>query len=69
MVGWKHRLNGHEIEQAPGDGEGQGSLACCSPWGHKESGRTEQLNNNFMFLMVKVPSVFQRFVVEMNKNS
>ena len=69
MVGWKHRLNGHEFEQAPGDGEGQGSLACCSPWGRKESGRTEQLNNNFMFLMVKVPSVFQRFVVEMNKNS
>ena len=69
MVGWKHRLNGHEFEQAPGDGEGQGSLACCSPWGRKESGGTEQLNNNFMFLMVKVPSVFQRFVVEMNKNS
>ena len=32
MVGWHHRLNGHEFEQAPGDGEGQGSLACCSPW-------------------------------------
>ena len=37
MVGWHHRLNGHELEQTPGDGEGQGSLACCSPWGHKES--------------------------------
>ena len=37
MVGWHHWLNGHEFEQAPGDGEGQGSLACCSPWGHKES--------------------------------
>ena len=35
MVGWHHWLNGHEFEQAPGDGEGQGSLACCSPWGHK----------------------------------
>ena len=34
-VGWHHRLNGHEFEQTPGDGEGQG-LACCSPWGHKE---------------------------------
>jgi len=45
MVGWHHRLNGHEFEQAPGDGEGQGSLACCSPWGHKESDMTEQLNN------------------------
>jgi len=32
IVGWHHRLNGHEFEQAPGDGEGQGSLACCSPW-------------------------------------
>ena len=46
MVGWHHRLNGHEFEQAPGDGEGEGSLACCSPWGHKESDTTEQLNTN-----------------------
>ena len=35
MVGWHHRLNGHEFEQAPGDSEGQGSLVCCSPWGCK----------------------------------
>ena len=35
MVGWRHRLNGHEFEQAPRDGEGQGSQVCCSPWGHK----------------------------------
>ena len=35
MVGWPHLLNGHECEQTPGDGKGQGSLACCSPWGHK----------------------------------
>ena len=34
MVGWHHQLNGHEFEQAPGEGEGQGSLMCCSPWGH-----------------------------------
>ena len=45
MVGWHHWLNGHEFEQVPGDGEGQGSLVCCSPWGHKELGMTEQLNN------------------------
>ena len=45
MVGWHHRLEGHESEQAPGDGEGQGSLACCSPWNRKESDTTEQLNN------------------------
>ena len=46
MVGWHHPLNGHEFEQAPGDGEGQGGLGCCSPWGHKESDMTEQLNSN-----------------------
>ena len=44
MVGWHHRLNGHEFEQAPGDSEGQGSLACCRQWGFKESDMTEQLN-------------------------
>ena len=44
MVGWCYRLNGLEFEQALVDGEGQGSLACCSPWGHKESDMTEQLN-------------------------
>ena len=42
MVGWHHRLNGHEFERAPGDGEGEESLACCSPWGRKESDTTEQ---------------------------
>ena len=41
MVGQHHRLNEHEFEQALGDGEGQGSLACCSLWGHKELNRTE----------------------------
>ena len=45
MVGWYHRLNGHEFEQALGVGDGQGSLACCSPWGHKVLDMTEQLNN------------------------
>ena len=44
MVGWHHRLDGHEFEQAPGVGNGQGSLACCSPWGPKESDTTEWLN-------------------------
>ena len=43
MVGWHHWLNGREFEQAPGDGEGQGSLACCSPWGRKELDMSEQL--------------------------
>ena len=44
MVGWHHRLDGHEFEQAPGIGNGQRSLACCSPWGCKESDMTEWLN-------------------------
>ena len=44
MVGWHHQLEGHEFEQASGVGDGQESLACCSPWGHKESERTEWLN-------------------------
>ena len=41
MAGWHHPLNGHEIEQAPGDGEGQGGLALCSPWGRIESDLTK----------------------------
>ena len=41
MIGWHHRLNGHELEQAPVVGDGQGSLACRSPWGHKELDMTE----------------------------
>ena len=47
MVGWYHWLNGHEFVETPGDGEGQGSLACCSPWGHKESDTSKRLNNNW----------------------
>ena len=43
MVGWHHRLNGREFEQAPGAGDRQGNLVCCSPWGRKESDMTEQL--------------------------
>ena len=47
-------FNGHEFEQAPGDGEGQGSLVCCSPWGRKELDTTERLNDNN-----KIPTGFQ----------
>ena len=46
MVGWHHRLDGHESEQALGDGEGQGRLACCSPWGRRELDVIGQLNNS-----------------------
>ena len=45
MVGWHLQVTGPESEQTLGDSEGQGSLACCSPWGHRESDKTEQLNN------------------------
>ena len=46
MVGWHHRLDGREFEQDLGDGEGQGGLACCSPWGPRELYTTERLKNN-----------------------
>ena len=49
MAGWHHQLNGHEFEQTPGVGEGQGGQACCSPWGYKEFGHdwpTEQSRTN-----------------------
>ena len=78
-VGWHHRLNGHEFEQALGDGEGQGSLARCSPWGRKESDTTERLNDRefnilplkplllwgFSFIWAtKFPIIFNVFGVE-----
>ena len=44
VVGWNHQLDGHEYEQAPGVGDGQGSLACCRPWGGKEMNTTQRLN-------------------------
>ena len=47
MVGWHPQLNGHEFEQSVGDGEGQANLVCASPWGHKELGTTEWLNNSY----------------------
>ena len=50
MVGWHHRLEGHKFEKAPGVGDGQGSLACCSPWGCKESDTTERLKGTELSL-------------------
>ena len=50
MIGWYHRQSGREFEQSLRDGEGQGGLACCSPWGHKELDMTQQLNNNSFHL-------------------
>ena len=48
MVGWHHQLNGQEFEQTLGDSEEQGRLECCSPWGRKELGMTEGLNNQYL---------------------
>ena len=53
MVGWHHQLNGHEFEQAPEEGEGQGSLACCSPWGHKESDAIERQQHSRFTILCK----------------
>ena len=57
MVGWHHRLDGHGFEQTPGDGDGQGGLACCSPRGRKESDTTERLNNDMMYLIQAIPGL------------
>ena len=56
MVGWHHQLDGHEFEQAPGVSDGQGSLSCYSPWDHKESYTTEQLNltDTQLYSVIKV---------------
>ena len=51
-VGWHHRLDEHEFEQAPGIGDRQGSLVCCSPWGLKESDTTEQVNSAHTYTRV-----------------
>ena len=54
IVGWHHSLNGHEFEQALADSEGQGSLACYSPWSCKELDMVEQLNNNKIIIVKNV---------------
>ena len=75
MIGWHHWLNGHEFEQTPGNSEGQRNLACCSPWGHKES--NTQLNNNNFYrwrnwnseLWSELPKVTQRVRVHHDSDS
>ena len=53
MVGWHHQLDGPEFEQAPGVGDGQGGLACCSPWGRRESDMTERLSTSLIYVAVQ----------------
>ena len=70
MVGWHHQINGREFEQTLGDSEGQGSLACCSPWGRKELDTTEQLNNddllsNHLSSSIKTSTYF---IISVHKN-
>ena len=62
IIGWHHQLNGHESVQAPGVGDGQASLACCSPWGRKESDTTEQLNWTEVYYT-------ETFLYEIDQNS
>ena len=61
MVGWHHQLDGHELEQAPGHGEGQGSLACCSQCGRKESDMTERVEQQrcLLIILFKAPAIFK----------
>ena len=63
MFGWHHWLNGHESEQTPGDDERQGGLECYSPWHHKESDTTWQLNNNILNQWKEVHFLFVCFFV------
>ena len=58
LVGWHHPLHGHEFEQVLGVADGQGSLVCCRPWGHKESDMTEQLNLLNWTIQMKCPNIW-----------
>ena len=79
MVGWHHQLKGHEFTQTQGDVEGQGSLACCCPWGRKELDMTEQLNNSHHGKQVEVSQKIKNairssnstpgYLLEENKNT
>ena len=70
MVGWHHQLDGHESEQAPGVDKGQGSLACCSPWGGKELETTKQLNNKTFkkeYLLYKLSYWFHTWLLHISE--
>ena len=63
MVGWLHRLNGHEFVQTQGDSGGQGSLACCCPWGCRESDTTQQLNNKGREIHQFKPNIGEKILI------
>ena len=64
MVGWHHRLKGHEFEQVLGDSEGQRSLVCCSPWSRKELDTTEQLNLTDKYPIIIKPEYQHYYILE-----
>ena len=67
MIGWHHQLDGREFQQALGNGEGQGSLACCSPWDYKELDTTEWLNNNKLLLITGYYKKENLLIFKMNR--
>ena len=68
MVGWHPRLTGHELEQTLGDNEGQGGLACCSPWGCKELDMTLQLNNiDAKIIFIQYPESVSCVCIQLKK--
>ena len=67
MIGWYHQLDGREFQQALGNGEGQGSLACCSPWDYKELDTTEWLNNNKLLLITGYYKKENLLIFKMNR--
>ena len=68
MVGWHHPLDGPEFEQAPGVGDGQGSQACCSPWGRKDSDTTERLKGAGLILSsILLPALADRITANVRQ--
>ena len=65
MAGRRHRCNGRELGQTLGDGEGQGSLACCSPWGHKELDTTWQLNNKMRHRKIAIRIIYIKLIADL----
>ena len=70
MAGWHHRLDGREFESTPGDGDGQGGLACCDSWGRKESDTTEQLHFTSLLIVyqlqgtiVALPTLLAKLII------
>ena len=68
MARWYHQCNGHELRQTPGDGEGQGGLICCSPWGHNKLDVTGPLNNNKLIELLQKILARKQYTTTMDNN-